>query len=80
MRGFVAGSGGDVLSILLGASDSDGLNGTGVDSVSELLALAEQRGEDAYFDLGGGNEVTLVGVSVDGLSSANFELIHADSF
>ena len=79
-RDFVAGSGGDVLSILLGADDSDGLNGTGVDTASEVMARANQQGDDTVIDLGAGNQITLVGVTSSDLVSANFEIVNAANF
>ena len=79
-RGFVAGSGGDVLSILLGSNDTDGLNGTGVDTVAEIMAHAAQQGSDTWVDLGAGNSILLVGVSSSSLTSANFEIVHAATF
>ena len=79
-RGFVAGSGGDVLSILLGANDTDGLNGTGVDTVAEIMAHAAQQGSDTLVDLGDGNSILLVGVSSSSLTAANFEIVHAEAF
>ena len=79
-RGFVAGSGGDVLSILLGANDTDGLNGTKIDTVAEVMGLAVQQGSDTLFDLGAGNSVLLVGVSSSSLTAENFEIVHAATF
>ena len=77
VRGFVAGAGGSVLTINLGANDTDGLNGTGVDTVAEILARANQQGSDVSFNLGGGNSILLVGVTQTDLVSGNFEMVHA---
>ena len=79
-RGFVAGAGGDVLSILLGADDTDGLNGNGVDTITEVIAQASQQGDDTVIDLGAGNQITLVGVTSSDLVDANFEIVSADTF
>jgi len=76
IRGFVAGSSGDFITLLLGAVDSDGLNGTGVDTPTEALARATQQGNDVMIDLGAGNSVKLVGVLVDNLLASNFEVAH----
>jgi len=77
VRGFVAGAGGSVLTINLGANDTDGLNGTDVDTVAEILARASQQGSDVSFNLGGGNSILLVGVTQTDLVSGNFEMVHA---
>ena len=77
VRGFVAGAGGSVLTINLGANDTDGLNGIGVDTVAEILARANQQGSDVSFNLGGGNSILLVGVTQTDLVSGNFEMVHA---
>ena len=79
-QGFVAGAGGDVLSILLGANDTDGLNGTKIDTVSGIMAHAAQQGSDTLVDLGAGNSILLVGVSSSSLTAANFEIVHAATF
>jgi len=79
-RGFVAGAGGDVLSILLGAGDTDGLNGNGVDTISEVKAQATQQGDDTVIDLGSGNQITLVGVTSTDLVDANFEIVNSGTF
>jgi len=80
VRDFTAGSGGDVLTILLGAGDSDGLNGTGVDTISEIMARAGQQGSDTLVNLGDGNSILLVGVSSSDMTAANYEIVHAASF
>ena len=72
---FQVGAQGDVMALNLGANDSDGINGTGVNSVAELIALGVQRGNDVYFDLGQGNSVTLTGVRVSDLVDANFDVM-----
>lgn len=72
---FVAGSGGDVFILLLGADDTDGINGTGVDTIAELLAKGTQQGDDTVFDLGQGHSVTLTGVRLTDLVNANFEVV-----
>jgi len=77
VRGFVAGAGGTVLTINLGADDTDGLNGTGVDTVAEILARASQQGNDVYVNLGKGHSVLLVGVTLTDLANGNFEVVHA---
>jgi len=74
---FSSGVGGDVLSLILGAGDTDGLNGTGMDTVSEVMARATQRGSDVMVDLGAGNSIQLMGVSVDALVAANFEVLYS---
>ncbi|PUE42311.1 hypothetical protein B9Z50_00070 [Limnohabitans sp. Bal53] len=72
---FQAGSQGDVMALNLGPNDSDGLNGTGVNSVAELISLGAQRGNDVYFDLGQGNSVTLTGVRLTDLVDSNFDVM-----
>jgi Ca2+-binding RTX toxin-like protein len=74
IRDFVAGSDGDRITLVLGAGDSDGLNGTGVNTATLALARASQQGSDVMIDLGAGNSIKLVGVSVDVLLAANFEV------
>ena len=75
IRGFAAGDGGDVITVILGLTDTDGLNATGVDTASELLAKAVQQGDDVVFDFGLGNSLRLAGVLVDDLSVANFGIL-----
>jgi Ca2+-binding RTX toxin-like protein len=77
IRGFAAGDGGDIITVILGLDDSDGLNATGVDTASELLAKAVQQGDDVVFDFGLGNSLRLAGVLVDDLSVANFGVLTA---
>lgn len=73
---FRVGSGGDVLVLELGATDTDGLNGTGVDTQAELMARATQVSEDVSVNLGNGNSIQLVGINVDELTAANFAVVH----
>jgi hypothetical protein len=77
IRGFVAGSSGDLITLQLGLDDTDGLNGTGVDTAAEALARATQQGSDVMLDLGNGNSIKLVGVLLDDLVAANFEVAPA---
>jgi Ca2+-binding RTX toxin-like protein len=77
IRGFAAGDSGDVITVILGLTDTDGLNATGVDTASELLAKAVQQGDDVVFDFGLGNSLRLAGVLVDDLSVANFGILMA---
>jgi hypothetical protein len=74
IRDFAAGSDGDRITLVLGAGDSDGLNGTGVNTATLALARASQQGSDVMIELGAGNSIKLVGVSLDGLLAANFEV------
>jgi hypothetical protein len=76
INGFTAGTGGDVLTLVLGIGDTDGLNGSGVDTVSEAMAHATQQGSDVVIDLGAGNSIQLMGVSVDTIVAANFEVLY----
>ena len=75
IKDFLTGAGGDVLTLLLGIGDTDGLNGTGVDTVTEALAKGSQQGADTVFDFGAGNTVRLVGVSLGDLTADNFEVM-----
>jgi hypothetical protein len=77
IRGFVAGSSGDLITLLLGVGDSDGLNATGVDTTAEALARASQQGGDVMIDLGAGNSIRLTGVMLDDLRTSNFEVVAA---
>ena len=74
IRDFVAGATGDSITLVLGASDSDGLNGSGVNSATLALGRASQQGSDVLIDLGAGNSVRLIGVLVENLVAANFEV------
>ncbi|TSA10633.1 MAG: hypothetical protein D4R79_11160 [Comamonadaceae bacterium] len=74
IRDFVAGVAGDRITLVLGAGDSDGINGTGVNSATLALARASQQGSDVMIDLGAGNSVKLIGVLVENLVAANFEV------
>lgn len=71
---FRAGSGGDVITLELLAGDVDGLNALNIKTASDLKALAVQQASDVYFDLGAGNSLTLIGVKLDDLVLANFEV------
>lgn len=75
IKDFTPGASGDVLTLLLGSNDTDGLNGTGVDTVAEALAKGSQQSADTVFDFGGGNTVRLVGVTLGDLTAANFEVM-----
>jgi len=75
IKDFTPGASGDVLTLLLGLNDTDGLNGTGVDTVAEALAKGTQQSADTVFDFGGGNTVRLVGVTLGELTAANFEVM-----
>lgn len=58
----------DVIRILRNA------NGSGFQSGADILAAATQVGSDVVITLGGGNTLTLQGVSLASLSSADFEV------
>ncbi|TRZ56060.1 MAG: hypothetical protein D4S02_16520, partial [Rhodocyclaceae bacterium] len=73
---FTAGAGGDVVTLYLGAGDTNGINGTGVDTVAELMAKAADQGGSTNIDLGGGNSLLLVDVSVSTLIADNFEVVY----
>ena len=75
IKDFLSGAGGDVLTLLLGIGDTDGLNGSGVDTVAEALAKGSQQGADTVFDFGAGNTVRLVGVTLNELTADNFEVM-----
>lgn len=75
IKDFLTGAGGDVLTLLLGIGDTDGLNGSGVDTVAEALAKGSQQGADTVFDFGAGNTVRLVGVTLNELTADNFEVM-----
>jgi Ca2+-binding RTX toxin-like protein len=77
VRGFAAGAGGDIITAVLGLNDTDGLNASGVDTASELMAKGAQQGADVLFDLGLGNSLRLVGVLVDDLKLENFGVLTA---
>ena len=85
IRDFTAGSGGDVITLYLGAGDADsngdgrggdGINATGIDTVAELLARCSDQAGNTKVDLGGGNSILLTDVSVSTLIAANFEVVH----
>jgi hypothetical protein len=75
IKDFTPGDAGDVLTLILPAGESDGFNGTGLASVDAIMAKGVQRGVDTVIDLGAGNEVKLVGVTLSDLSASNFELL-----
>ena len=77
VRGFAAGAGGDIITSVLGLNDTDGLNASGVDTASKLMAKGVQQGADVLFDLGLGNSLRLVGVLVDDLKLENFGVLTA---
>lgn len=52
-----------------------GLNGSGIVDGASVLAAATRVGRDTVIDLGEGNSVTLVGVSLGSLSVQQFEVI-----
>jgi hypothetical protein len=68
--------GGDTLVFLLGAGDTDGLNGTGVDTAAEVLARASAEGTSTRIDLGSNHSLLLLGVTLSSLSSASFEILN----
>jgi len=72
---FSAGAGGDVLTLVLGVGDTDGLNATNADTVAEILARGTQQGDNTVFDLGQGHSVTLTGVRLTDLVASNFEIV-----
>jgi len=63
------------LTIVLGATDTDGINGTGAKSYADLLARATQQGKDVRIDLGNGNSITLTDVLLADLTPANFDVV-----
>lgn len=75
VRDFSAGVGGDVLSLMLTADDTTGLNGAGISNVNNLMDRATQQGSDVLFNLGGDNSILLVGLARSDLVTANFEVI-----
>lgn len=75
IKDFAAGEAGDVLTLLLPAGEADGFNGSGADSVAEIMARGVQRGSDTVFDMGAGHEVKLIGVTLNELTADNFQLL-----
>lgn len=69
-------AGGDTLVFLLGAGDTDGLNGTGVDTAAEVLARSSAEGTSTRIDLGGNHSLLLLDVALSSLSSASFEILN----
>jgi len=81
VRDFVAGAEkGDVLALLLGQYDTDGINGSGIDTVEELMEKVMQNGNDVVIDLGSNNSVRLVGVVAEDLTKENFDILFSDTF
>ncbi len=72
---FQAGAGGDVITIVLSATDTDGLNGTGAKSVQDILNRATEQNGSVKIDLGNGHSITLVGVLLANLTAANFDVV-----
>ena len=72
---FSAGAGGDVLTIVLGDGDVDGLNGTGAKTAQDLISRATQQDKDVKIDLGNGHSITLVNVLLADLTPANFDFM-----
>jgi hypothetical protein len=68
--------GGDTLVFLLGEGDTDGLNGTGVDTAAEVLARASAEGTSTRIDLGSNHSLLLLDVTLSSLSSASFEILN----
>ena len=66
-----------MITAVFGLNDTDGLNASGVDTVSKLMAKGAQQGADVLFDLGLGNSLRLVGVLVDDLKLENFGVLTA---
>jgi Ca2+-binding RTX toxin-like protein len=66
---------GDAIVVLLGANDTDGLNGTGVTSAQELVNRATEEGANVRIDLGAGNSLVLVGVALDAVNTSMFEVL-----
>jgi hypothetical protein len=64
------------LVFLLGEGDTDGLNGTGVDTAAEVLARASAEGTSTRIDLGGNHSLLLLDVALSSLSSASFEILN----
>ena len=79
IRGFSTDDG-DVITFLLGAASSTGLNNLGdaFDEFNEVDARSQLQGENLAIDLGGGNSVTLVGVT--SLDATDVEFIYATTF
>ena len=66
-----------MITAVFGLNDTDGLNASGVDTASKLMAKGAQQGADVLFDLGLGNSLRLVGVLVDDLKLENFGVLTA---
>ena len=52
------------------------VNTRDVQGLSQALAQATQQSSDVLIDLGAGNTIKLVGVTLSDLSSANFEVVN----
>jgi hypothetical protein len=72
---FGAGLGGDVIVFEVGQGDVNGLNGNNAKTPTDAKALAVQQGNNVFLDLGGGHNLTLVGVKLDDLTLNNFEVL-----
>jgi len=64
----------------LGQYDTDGINGSGIDTVEELMEKVMQNGNDVVIDLGSNNSVRLVGVVAEDLTKENFDILFSDTF
>jgi hypothetical protein len=61
---------------LLDSGDTDGLNGTGVDTAVELLTRASAEGASTRIDLGANHSLLLLDVALSSLTSASFEILN----
>jgi hypothetical protein len=77
VQDFKAGANGDVITIQLGGTGATGINGTTVDTPTEVLANATSSAAGTTIDLGAGNTVLLAGVSTSSLVSSNIEVVPA---
>lgn len=77
---FVDGSGQDTVSSFDTGYDSiqvpENVNGTGFAVAADVLAACTQVGSDVVVNLGGGNSVTIQGVSLGSLANANFRVVN----
>ena len=69
-------AGGDTIVFLLGNGDTDGLNGTSVDTAAELLTRASAEGSSTRIDLGENHSLLLLDVALSSLTSASFEILN----
>jgi Ca2+-binding RTX toxin-like protein len=67
---------GDKVVFLLGAGDTDGLNGSSVDTPAEVLARASAEGTSTRIDLGSNYSLLLLDVALSSLNSASFEILN----